>query len=147
MIESNPVCDCGAQWGDTHAKGCKLSPKQADPTNPTHYKGHPSGLECIDITQGLSFCEGNAVKYVWRYEGKNGAEDLRKALWYTRKVVGGYTFRNPSCDGPISRWLSWYWASNEHTARDRILRLLLIGEFAAASAMLQQAVIEIQGPG
>lgn len=41
-------------------------------------------LECIDLTAGMSFCMGNAVKYVWRYRSKNKpVEDLRKSLWYT----------------------------------------------------------------
>ena len=32
----------------------------------------------------MSFCMGNAVKYVWRYRSKNKpVEDLKKALWYT----------------------------------------------------------------
>lgn len=59
------------------------SAPQIDYVNhPPHYGGHPSGVECIAITRRLSFNIGNAVKYVWRAERKNGEEDLRKAEWY-----------------------------------------------------------------
>ena len=55
-----------------------------DPVNhPTHYTSHPSGIECIRITEHMGFCLGNAVKYVWRADLKNDAiEDLEKAKWY-----------------------------------------------------------------
>jgi len=55
-----------------------------DPVNhPTHYKSHPSGIECIQITAHMNFCLGNAMKYLWRagHKGKT-VEDLRKAIWY-----------------------------------------------------------------
>lgn len=39
-------------------------------------------IECIDITRHMNFNIGNAVKYLWRYNLKNGLEDLKKARWY-----------------------------------------------------------------
>jgi hypothetical protein len=51
-------------------------------TKPLHYNVHPSGIECIEISRHLSFCQGNAFKYVWRFRWKNGREDLEKAIWY-----------------------------------------------------------------
>jgi hypothetical protein len=55
----------------------------ADKINPQHYRGHPSGVECITITKHFNFCLGNAIKYIWR-AGHNGKtiEDLSKAIWY-----------------------------------------------------------------
>lgn len=51
--------------------------------HPSHYTGHPSGVECITITEHMSFCLGNAIKYIWRADLKADAlEDLRKARWY-----------------------------------------------------------------
>jgi hypothetical protein len=51
--------------------------------HPSHYTSHPSGVECIQITQHLNFCIGNAVKYLWRAGLKGEAvEDLKKAAWY-----------------------------------------------------------------
>lgn len=56
----------------------------SDPINhPAHYTSHPSGIECITITQHMNFCIGNAVKYLWRAGSKGDAvEDLKKARWY-----------------------------------------------------------------
>jgi len=34
--------------------------------HPPHYKSHPSGVECITITEHFNFCRGNAIKYIWR---------------------------------------------------------------------------------
>ena len=44
-------------------------------------------IECIDITRHMSFNIGNAVKYLWRYELKNGLEDLKKAQWYINDAI------------------------------------------------------------
>jgi hypothetical protein len=55
-----------------------------DPVNhPSHYTSHPSGVECIQVTEHMNFCVGNAIKYLWRAGLKNNAiEDLEKAKWY-----------------------------------------------------------------
>lgn len=61
-----------------------------DTTNPSHYRSHPSGIECIQVTQSMSFCLGNAVKYIWRADLKNndgGVEDLKKAAWYINREL------------------------------------------------------------
>jgi hypothetical protein len=58
-----------------------------DPVNhPRHYTAHPSGVECIDLTEHLPFCLGNALKYLWRAGLKtSAAEDRAKAVWYLRR--------------------------------------------------------------
>ncbi len=59
-----------------------------DPVNkPVHYNSHPSGIECIQVTEHMSFCLGNAIKYVWRADLKNGIEDLEKARWYIDREI------------------------------------------------------------
>jgi hypothetical protein len=60
-----------------------------DPVNnPAHYMAHPSHVECIDITEHMNFCLGNAVKYIWRADLKNDAiEDLEKAVWYINREI------------------------------------------------------------
>lgn len=60
-----------------------------DPVNhPPHYTAHPSGVECIQITEHMGFCLGNAVKYLWRADLKGDAiEDLRKARWYIDREI------------------------------------------------------------
>ena len=60
----------------------------SDPVNhPPHYIGHPSGVECIQVTEHMNFCLGKVVKYVWRADMKGGTEDLRKAMWYLEREI------------------------------------------------------------
>jgi hypothetical protein len=63
--------------------------KVHDPVNhPKHYTAHPSGVECIQITEHMGFNLGNAIKYIWRADEKNDAvEDLRKAVWYVQREI------------------------------------------------------------
>ena len=56
--------------------------------HPKHYTVHPSEIECIQITEHMDFCLGNAVKYIWRADLKQDAiEDLRKARWYIDRKI------------------------------------------------------------
>lgn len=48
--------------------------------HPSHYNASPSGVECIDVVEHMTFNVGNAVKYCWRAGLKgNLVEDLKKA--------------------------------------------------------------------
>jgi hypothetical protein len=58
-----------------------------DTINPAHYKAHPSGIECIQITEHMNFNLGNAFKYIWRADMKGGREDLEKAIWYLQREL------------------------------------------------------------
>lgn len=56
--------------------------------HPAHYTSHPSGVECIQITEHMGFNLGNAFKYIWRADLKADAiEDLRKAAWYLQREI------------------------------------------------------------
>ncbi|SLH42800.1 DUF3310 domain-containing protein [Mycobacteroides abscessus] len=55
--------------------------------HPPHYNLHPSGIECIWVTRLMTYTCGNAVKYVWRTDHKNGKQDLEKAIWYLEDAV------------------------------------------------------------
>lgn len=55
--------------------------------SPKHYTAHPSGVERIQITEHMNFCLGNAMKYLWRADLKNGVEDLEKATWYIQREI------------------------------------------------------------
>ena len=56
-------------------------------TKPIHYNSHPSGVEAIQVTEHMNFCVGNAMKYLWRADLKNGLEDLEKAAWYIQREI------------------------------------------------------------
>jgi hypothetical protein len=56
--------------------------------HPEHYTSHPSGVECIQITEHMPFCLGSAIKYLWRAGHKGDAvEDLKKAAWYVAREI------------------------------------------------------------
>ncbi len=56
--------------------------------HPPHYTAHPSGVECIQITEHMNFCLGNAMKYIWRANDKDNAiQDLQKARWYIDREI------------------------------------------------------------
>ena len=58
---------------------------------PPHYTQHPSGVECIVLTEHMNFNKGNALKYLYRAGFKGGPEkeieDLKKACWYLAREV------------------------------------------------------------
>lgn len=70
------------------------SEDQVDNVNhPKHYEGN---IECIDAMQEvlgkggtISFCIGNAFKYIWRCKKKHPTpiEDLKKCRWYVNKAL------------------------------------------------------------
>ena len=70
-----------------------MNDKQYDVVNcPSHYV--TANFECIDVmleTQGTeavrNFCICNAFKYIYRHNGKNGDEDIKKAKWYIDKYL------------------------------------------------------------
>jgi hypothetical protein len=76
---------------DTQYAEADSSPPPAPPdpvTNPPHYTQHPSGVECVEIAEHMTFNVGNALKYLWRAGLKGDAvEDLRKAAWYVEREI------------------------------------------------------------
>ena len=64
-----------------------------DNINPNHYR--QGEIECIDAIKAATVnktgieavCTAHAIKYLWRYESKNGLEDVRKAQWYINRLV------------------------------------------------------------
>ncbi len=59
--------------------------------NPFHY--NQAGIECIEAIEASlgdefpAYCKGNVMKYLWRYQYKNGVEDLKKAQWYLNAMI------------------------------------------------------------
>ena len=68
-------------------KFLSVQPK-SNPITPEHYHDHPSGIECIQVTEHMDFLIGNAVKYLWRCGKKDAAvQDLEKAKWYIDRKI------------------------------------------------------------
>ena len=84
---------------EIHRKaGEEESPKTpSDAVNPQHYK--QGRTEVIDIIEDAvigadafeAVCQANVLKYTLRYRHKNGVEDLKKAVWYTEKLIAYLT--------------------------------------------------------
>lgn len=79
-----PTASIGLSQGEA-----RVIHQSIDPVNqPAHYTQHPSGVECITITEHMDFNLGNALKYIWRADLKDDAiEDLEKAQWYIRREL------------------------------------------------------------
>ena len=62
-------------------------------SHPKHYT--QGGIECIDALKAATVgkrgieavCVANVIKYLWRYEEKNGIEDVCKAKWYIERLL------------------------------------------------------------
>jgi len=100
-----PRCEPDFCMHGYRGKGCcshkaveRLNPDllvdAADPIEwPAHY--NQGEIECIDAMLSAygqeaveTYCIVNAFKYVWRFNRKNGDEDLKKAIWYLRFATG-----------------------------------------------------------
>lgn len=61
--------------------------------HPSHYT--QGCVECIDAITAATVnktgieavCTANVIKYLWRYEAKNGLEDVKKAQWYLNRLI------------------------------------------------------------
>ena len=81
--------------GDDSAAGADTGFDVVD--KPEHYNTNlPEGVEVIDIiatqTAPLSgmqaVAQANVIKYVLRWQKKNGIEDLKKARFYLNRLIG-----------------------------------------------------------
>ena len=62
--------------------------------HPPHYISK-TGLEVIDVIEAFTFDlkgieatdTGNIIKYICRWNSKNGLQDLKKAKWYLEHLI------------------------------------------------------------
>lgn len=72
---------------------CNKEPDVDMVNHPSHYT--QGGIECIDALKAATvskkgieaICVANVIKYLWRYEEKNGIEDVKKARWYIDRLI------------------------------------------------------------
>lgn len=75
------------------AECCDKEPNVDMINHPSHYT--QGGIECIDALKAATVskkgieavCTANVIKYLWRYEEKNGIEDVKKARWYIDRLI------------------------------------------------------------
>lgn len=91
------ICDFD-EWSDDKLaiayEEVKMDGGSTDMVNhPKHY--NQGGIECIDALKAATVgkrgieavCVANVIKYLWRYEKKNGIEDIRKAKFYIERLL------------------------------------------------------------
>ncbi len=66
--------------------------KKVDNVNhPNHYLGNVEVIDYIEdkltSEQFEGYLVGNVIKYLSRYQKKNGLEDLQKGRWYLNKLI------------------------------------------------------------
>jgi len=57
----------------------------------SHYNGMKIQPVTFIMENGLSYAQGNAIKYVCRYLDKNGVQDLQKAKQYIDFMINEIT--------------------------------------------------------
>ena len=59
--------------------------------HPSHYLGNVEVIDYIQdkltVDQFEGYLVGNVIKYMSRYQKKNGLEDLKKGRWYLNKLI------------------------------------------------------------
>lgn len=86
--------DPSKAWDNPKDAEEKIYTEEEKVNHPSHYMT-PGGLEAIDVIsaftadlQGrMAFDIGNALKYICRFNKKNGVEDLEKAIWYLNDAI------------------------------------------------------------
>ncbi len=107
--DGNSLCSC--KWenmseyaldnyikliGANNAKEQIINPSDTKPemvNHPSHY--NQGGIECIEAMAAATvnkrgieaICVSNVIKYLFRYETKNGLEDVKKAAWYVNRLI------------------------------------------------------------
>lgn len=75
-------------------QGCGKGATNDAVDRPSHYTS--GGIECIDAMEAalthaefVGYLRANVLKYIWRYDRKGApVQDLRKAEWYLRRLIG-----------------------------------------------------------
>ena len=95
LVDANGKCirrDCSDVGGERREyeedKGVPFNPVD----RPIHYG--QGKIECIDYLEDfltkeeyIGYLRGNIAKYLHRWRYKNGLEDLKKAEWYTSRLI------------------------------------------------------------
>ena len=85
-----------ARLDGSHLKNEEVKMDENVPDMVNHPKHYTQGnIECIDALKAATVgkrgieavCVANVIKYLWRYEKKNGIEDIRKAKFYIERLL------------------------------------------------------------
>lgn len=94
LPEPKPISDLGFSF-KSHIIGAKnLNNVKENVNHPSHYQSE-TGIEVIDAIEAFTFDlegiaafdTGNILKYICRWNKKNGLQDLKKAEWYLQHLI------------------------------------------------------------
>lgn len=84
-------CDTEYSNNTTHCLVCNF-PIDDKVNSPKHYM--MGKYEVIDMIENAlteeefeGYLKGNQIKYIFREKHKNGTEDIKKSIWYAKKLV------------------------------------------------------------
>ena len=95
-MTDNMLDKCLDTIGATNPKEQETNPSDTKSDmvcHPAHY--NQGKVECIDAMAAATvnkrgieaICVSNVIKYLFRYETKNGLEDVKKAAWYLNLLI------------------------------------------------------------
>ena len=74
--------------------------------HPKHYTSGTLGIEvintmemCATREEFIGYLRCNALKYISRFENKNGLEDVKKCAWYVKKYLAVQGLDEKDCKG------------------------------------------------
>lgn len=105
--------------------------------HPLHYTRYK--FEVIELTENMTFCLGNAVKYILRapFKGRE-IEDLNKSLWYVKREL--------DLDQLVSHGMNsafdWFFEQND-IPHEHILKSLMLAHVTGEKKYLIRARNEL----
>ncbi|MGE4628772.1 DUF3310 domain-containing protein [Bifidobacterium catenulatum subsp. kashiwanohense] len=75
----------GAAYASQSSDSASVKEPMDNVNHPKHYEDGP--FECIELSRLLSSDWGQVVQYCFRWQHKNGVEDLKKALWFINDAI------------------------------------------------------------
>lgn len=135
----------GAAYASQSSDSASVKEQHMDNVNhPKHYENGP--FECIELTRLLSFDWGNVVKYCYRWQSKNGVEDLRKALWYAKDATIRKLplYCEGDCDGLHARPLLEHLAEIDWTGLSDVWKALAFGPLQKVPTVLAGKIAELE---
>jgi hypothetical protein len=88
-LETGELCECRekTQLRIIHEELANDLNNLPDIRHQAHYEQFVIQPKDFIIKNELSFCQGNAIKYICRYQMKGGVEDLEKAKHYIDMMI------------------------------------------------------------
>ena len=102
IVDGVVICDDCYKKYPRPSKRDPVGPAFDPARHPSHYhegKGiDPIGVmrETFNASELEGFFKGSALKYIMRYQSKNGKQDLEKAKFYVEQLISLYTGEVPN---------------------------------------------------